>query len=452
MGRKKIRIAKIEDERNRQVTFTKRKNGLLKKAMELAVLCDCEIGVVIFSNGGKLHQYASHDLGQILEKYSAYQGPLEHRDTANFFSGKSKSVVSIPTQYPQLAHFASTAAQVAPTARARAKYISMVPPTGEVESGDDDDDDDGESASPPRPPAPPRVDRLPAPPGQTQVANAQLSNYPALSSFLHGRNGSEVDKAKLRQETSAAMPPPSGNPNATMSAKQQTKSKGQSATPAKRSRGHSPAQTAKQETSTRATLLGPPAPQSSSVPPQAPPTYKRKLQVSIPNKVPGIPPMASQLTGENGGQILPAPLTNPLRSATLPGLSPGPNGTNGWAWTPTGGSALNSAAADAPPMNSFGAFIGSGSYNAAGEGNAGIDPLSTPIGNNANNGAGNLGYALPSPTNAGLLALGSGGGPPPFPENRSRLSGNLGGRGAPGEPGFPPGVALAPPPEIAKRT
>ena len=54
MGRKKINIARISDERNRQVTFTKRKFGLMKKAYELSVLCDCEIAVIIFNSHNKV--------------------------------------------------------------------------------------------------------------------------------------------------------------------------------------------------------------------------------------------------------------------------------------------------------------------------------------------------------------------------------------------------------------
>lgn len=70
MGRKKIQIARISDERNRQVTFTKRKFGLMKKAYELSVLCDCELAVIIFNSHGKLFQYASNDMDKVLLKYT----------------------------------------------------------------------------------------------------------------------------------------------------------------------------------------------------------------------------------------------------------------------------------------------------------------------------------------------------------------------------------------------
>ncbi|XP_042990314.1 agamous-like MADS-box protein AGL16 isoform X5 [Carya illinoinensis] len=59
MGRGKIVIRRIDNSTSRQVTFSKRRNGLLKKAKELAILCDAEVGVVIFSSTGKLHDFAS---------------------------------------------------------------------------------------------------------------------------------------------------------------------------------------------------------------------------------------------------------------------------------------------------------------------------------------------------------------------------------------------------------
>ncbi|CAN0324702.1 unnamed protein product [Lampetra planeri] len=83
MGRKKIQIAKIMDERNRQVTFTKRKFGLMKKAYELSVLCNCEIALIIFNSSNKLFQYASTDMDKVLLKYTEYSEPHESRTNSD---------------------------------------------------------------------------------------------------------------------------------------------------------------------------------------------------------------------------------------------------------------------------------------------------------------------------------------------------------------------------------
>ncbi|WVZ98614.1 hypothetical protein U9M48_044093 [Paspalum notatum var. saurae] len=78
MGRGKIEIRRIENSTNRQVTFSKRRAGLVKKAREIGVLCDAEVGVVIFSSGGKLYDYCSPrtSLSRILEKYQTNSGKI----------------------------------------------------------------------------------------------------------------------------------------------------------------------------------------------------------------------------------------------------------------------------------------------------------------------------------------------------------------------------------------
>ncbi|KAK9696878.1 hypothetical protein RND81_08G003000 [Saponaria officinalis] len=60
LGRGKIEIKRIENTTNRQVTFCKRRNGLLKKAYELSVLCDAEVALIVFSSRGRLYEYANH--------------------------------------------------------------------------------------------------------------------------------------------------------------------------------------------------------------------------------------------------------------------------------------------------------------------------------------------------------------------------------------------------------
>ena len=74
MGRRKIEIVRIDNERHRQVTFTKRKGGLIKKATELSVLCDAEVAVIIFTDNQKMSIYASGKADETVRKF------LEHKD------------------------------------------------------------------------------------------------------------------------------------------------------------------------------------------------------------------------------------------------------------------------------------------------------------------------------------------------------------------------------------
>ncbi|KAC9307200.1 hypothetical protein E3N88_25544 [Mikania micrantha] len=65
MGRGKVTLKRIENKINRQVTFSKRRSGLMKKAHEISVLCDVDVALIVFSAKGKLAEYAtdsSYDL------------------------------------------------------------------------------------------------------------------------------------------------------------------------------------------------------------------------------------------------------------------------------------------------------------------------------------------------------------------------------------------------------
>ncbi|XP_038883070.1 MADS-box protein AGL42-like isoform X2 [Benincasa hispida] len=69
MVRGKVEMKRIENATSRQVTFSKRRNGLLKKAYELSVLCDAEVAVIIFSQKGRLYEFASSEMPRIVERY-----------------------------------------------------------------------------------------------------------------------------------------------------------------------------------------------------------------------------------------------------------------------------------------------------------------------------------------------------------------------------------------------
>ncbi|CBI29041.3 unnamed protein product, partial [Vitis vinifera] len=76
MGRGKIAIRRIENQTSRQVTFSKRRAGLLKKTHELSVLCDVQIGLIIFSSTGKMCEYCTEPwrMDQIIERYQKVTG------------------------------------------------------------------------------------------------------------------------------------------------------------------------------------------------------------------------------------------------------------------------------------------------------------------------------------------------------------------------------------------
>ncbi|XP_060185979.1 MADS-box protein JOINTLESS [Lycium barbarum] len=80
MAREKIQIKKIDNSTARQVTFSKRRRGLFKKAEELSVLCDADVALIIFSSTGKLFEYSSSSMKEILERRDLHSKNLEKLD------------------------------------------------------------------------------------------------------------------------------------------------------------------------------------------------------------------------------------------------------------------------------------------------------------------------------------------------------------------------------------
>ncbi|XP_072979543.1 truncated transcription factor CAULIFLOWER A-like [Typha angustifolia] len=73
MVRGRVQLRRIEDKTTRRVCFSKRRGGILKKAHELAVLCDAEVGLIIFSSQGKLYEYSStSSMDNIIAHYQQF--------------------------------------------------------------------------------------------------------------------------------------------------------------------------------------------------------------------------------------------------------------------------------------------------------------------------------------------------------------------------------------------
>jgi SRF-type transcription factor (DNA-binding and dimerisation domain) len=73
MGRVKVPIVRISNTTSRQVTFSKRRSGLIKKAYELAVLCDVEVALIMFSPSGKLSHFSARRRFLSIIRYPSIQ-------------------------------------------------------------------------------------------------------------------------------------------------------------------------------------------------------------------------------------------------------------------------------------------------------------------------------------------------------------------------------------------
>ena len=83
MGRNKIKIERIKSERNRNITYIKRKTGLIKKAMELSVLCDVNIFLCLIpKNSNQKSLFCSSDsVDDFIQKYITI--PIKAEETYN---------------------------------------------------------------------------------------------------------------------------------------------------------------------------------------------------------------------------------------------------------------------------------------------------------------------------------------------------------------------------------
>ncbi|XP_031247280.1 agamous-like MADS-box protein MADS2 [Pistacia vera] len=106
MGRGRVELRRIENKINRQVTFAKRRNGLLKKAYELSVLCEAEVALIIFSSRGKLYEFSSiSNVAKTIDKYEKYSfGALEANQPAHDTESNYHEYLQLKSKYEHLQH------------------------------------------------------------------------------------------------------------------------------------------------------------------------------------------------------------------------------------------------------------------------------------------------------------------------------------------------------------
>ncbi|KAK6916158.1 Transcription factor, MADS-box [Dillenia turbinata] len=69
MGRQRIPIEKIAKQSSLQVTFSKRRAGLFKKASELITLCDAKVALVVFSPGKNVYSFGYPQVDSVIDQY-----------------------------------------------------------------------------------------------------------------------------------------------------------------------------------------------------------------------------------------------------------------------------------------------------------------------------------------------------------------------------------------------
>ncbi|XP_057769827.1 agamous-like MADS-box protein FUL-L isoform X4 [Salvia miltiorrhiza] len=100
MGRGRVELKRIENKISRQVTFSKRRSGLWKKANEISVLCDAHVALIVFSTKGKLFEFSSHSRNYAGEDLD----PLSLRDLHSVENQLGNALKRIRTKKNQLMH------------------------------------------------------------------------------------------------------------------------------------------------------------------------------------------------------------------------------------------------------------------------------------------------------------------------------------------------------------
>ncbi|KAH7834788.1 hypothetical protein Vadar_019742 [Vaccinium darrowii] len=102
MGRQKIKIAKIEVKNHLQVTFSKRRTGLFKKASELCTLCGVEIAIIVFSPAGKVFSFGHPNVDSIVAQFLSRNPPPNSATHQLIEAHRSATLRDLNSQFTQV--------------------------------------------------------------------------------------------------------------------------------------------------------------------------------------------------------------------------------------------------------------------------------------------------------------------------------------------------------------
>ncbi|GAU24317.1 hypothetical protein TSUD_49060 [Trifolium subterraneum] len=92
-GRQKIEMKKMSNESNLQVTFSKRRSGLFKKASEFCTLCGVDVALVVISPSDKVFSFGHPNIDTIINRYIS-QVPLQNNSSMQFIEAHRNTTLS----------------------------------------------------------------------------------------------------------------------------------------------------------------------------------------------------------------------------------------------------------------------------------------------------------------------------------------------------------------------
>ncbi|XP_022846947.1 MADS-box protein JOINTLESS-like isoform X2 [Olea europaea var. sylvestris] len=106
MEREEIQFKKIDKTSAPQITFSKRRREIFKKAKELSVLCDADVALIIFSSTGKLFDFASSSMKKILEKHDLHKRNIEklEQPSLDFQLDEDRNCSKLSTEVVERSH------------------------------------------------------------------------------------------------------------------------------------------------------------------------------------------------------------------------------------------------------------------------------------------------------------------------------------------------------------
>ncbi|XP_021892392.1 agamous-like MADS-box protein AGL62 [Carica papaya] len=102
-GRQKVEMVKMNNESNLQVTFSKRRAGLFKKASELCTLCGADIAIIVFSPGRKVFSFGHPSVETVVERFISGTPPQAASGTMKLIEAhRNASVRELNIQLTQI--------------------------------------------------------------------------------------------------------------------------------------------------------------------------------------------------------------------------------------------------------------------------------------------------------------------------------------------------------------